>query len=90
MPPTTAHQTDRNVTHNKITPLLHSDTLNFYILLFNHIPMTNLLIYWSVHHKGLIIPSDFHCGMWCVALYTESGMMVVGCGMWVGPESIVK
>ncbi len=53
----TAHQTDRVVTYNKLLYYLYSDIFNSIILLFNHIPTTYLLIYWSVvlYYNGTLL-----------------------------------
>jgi hypothetical protein len=50
MPPTTAHQTDRSVTHNKLILLFLLQHSQLFLLLLRYIPTTNALIYWSVHH----------------------------------------
>ena len=46
----TAYQTDRTVAHNKLLCYFYINTLNFFLLLFSHIPMLDPLINWSVCH----------------------------------------
>ncbi len=46
----TGHQIDRIVIYNNLLCYFYSNIINFYILLFHHISMANLLIYWSVCH----------------------------------------
>jgi hypothetical protein len=49
LPPTTANQTDKSVTHNKLTSLFCYNILNTCLSLLHYIPTTNPLIYWSVY-----------------------------------------
>jgi hypothetical protein len=52
IPPMTAHQTDRIVSHNKLFHYFTATQSTSSYQFFHHIPMTNPLIYWSVHQPG--------------------------------------
>jgi hypothetical protein len=56
----TAHQTERIVTHNNQLCNFYSNIHNFFILLFNHIPTTDLLSYWSICHELIELIMAFY------------------------------
>jgi hypothetical protein len=55
MPPTTVHQTDRSVTHNKLILYFLLRHAQLFLSLLQYIPTTNSLMYWSVRQAVVII-----------------------------------